>query len=97
MKFFFKDLDDFLHRKMTLKVRILQFVASNNFDQKCSKKFQRHFCDQWSISFSLKGFYQIPLTWSKYYTGTIIWDVILGRNHNIIGQKYIIRSLILNL
>ena len=45
---------------MTLKVRILQFGGSNNFDQKC------HFCDQWSISFSLKSFYQIPLPWSKY-------------------------------
>ena len=30
------------------------------------KNFQSHFCDQWSISFSLKSFYQIPLTWSKY-------------------------------
>ena len=24
---------------------------------------------QWSISFSLKSFYQIPLTWSNYYPG----------------------------
>ena len=55
---------------MTLKVRILQFGGSNNFDQKCSKTFSNHFCDQWSISFSLKSFYQIPLTWSKYYYGT---------------------------
>ena len=31
------------------------------------KFFRSHFCDQWSISFSLKIFYQIPLTWSKYY------------------------------
>ena len=31
------------------------------------KKFQGHFCDQWSYGFRLKCFYQIPLTWSKYY------------------------------
>jgi hypothetical protein len=31
------------------------------------KNFQSHFCDQWSISYSLKSFYQIPLIWSKYY------------------------------
>ena len=31
------------------------------------KKFQSHFCDQWSISFSLKSFYQIQLTWSNHY------------------------------
>ena len=28
---------------MTLKVRILQFGGSNNFDQKCSKKISRPF------------------------------------------------------
>ena len=48
---------------MTLKVRILQFCQSNNFDQNCSKKFS-HCYDQWSISFSLKSVYQIPLSWS---------------------------------
>ena len=31
------------------------------------KLFQSHFCDQWSVSFSWKIFYRIPLTWSKYY------------------------------
>ena len=36
------------------------------------KNFQRYFCDQWSISFSLKSFYQIPLTWSKYYSKYVI-------------------------
>ena len=34
---------------MTLKVRILQFGGSNNFNQIYSKKFHSHFCDQWSI------------------------------------------------
>ena len=36
------------------------------------KNFQCHFCNQWSISFSLKSFYQIPLTWSKYYKSRIL-------------------------
>ena len=36
------------------------------------KKFQSHFCDQWSIGFSLKSFYQIPLIWSKYYNR--LWE-----------------------
>ena len=31
------------------------------------KIFKAIFGGQWRISFSLKSFYQIPLTWSKYY------------------------------
>ena len=42
----------------------MKFIFQKDWDN-----FQSHFCDQWSISFSLKGFYQIPLTWSKYYIG----------------------------
>ena len=34
------------------------------------KSFQCKFCDQWSVSFILKSFYQIPLTWSKTYSGS---------------------------
>ena len=58
---------------MTLKVRILQFGGSNNFDKKCSKKiFKAIFVISGvHISFSLKSFYQIPLTWSKYY----LWNL----------------------
>ena len=36
---FLKDSDNFWHRKMTLKARILQFGGSNNFDQKFSNPF----------------------------------------------------------
>ena len=37
--------------------------------------FQTHFCDQWGISFSLKSFYLIPLTWSKYYICDLFYAV----------------------
>jgi hypothetical protein len=43
---------------------LVGLITSTKNVQKC---FQSHFCDQWSISFSLKSFYQILLTWSKYY------------------------------
>ena len=36
---------------MTLKVRILQFGGSNNFDQKCSKKISKPFL--WSVEYYL--------------------------------------------
>ena len=51
---------------MSLKVRILQFFGSNDFDQ----KFHCNFFDQGSISFLLKTFYKILLTWSKNYYST---------------------------
>jgi hypothetical protein len=45
------------------------------------KKFQSHFCDQWSISFSLKSFYQIPLIWSKYYSRWCIIETFKTRSN----------------
>ena len=41
--------------------------GSNNLTENTHKSFQCNFCDHSSISFSLKSFYQIPLTWSKFY------------------------------
>ena len=43
--------------------------------------FQSHFCDQWS----LKSFYQIPLTWSKYYP---YWETkcYLTDSHNLLWR-----------
>ena len=39
------------------------------------KSFQCDFCNQWNISFILKSFYQIPLTWSKIYLSQL--EVVL--------------------
>ena len=61
---------------MTLRVRILQFGGSNNFSQKSSKKNSKPFLWSVEFSFSLKSFYQIPLTWSKYYHQC--WLLLVG-------------------
>jgi len=46
------------------KIRIT-FDIEKWLTKNVQKNFQSHFCNQWSISFGLKSFYQIPLTWSK--------------------------------
>ena len=51
----------------------LIFAVLITLTENVQKKFQCNFCDQWNISFSLKSFYQIPLTWSKTYQR---WGVI---------------------
>ena len=68
------EVDNQLMTKITLKTFWnIKDVEGHNFaglitlTKNVQKIFQSHFCDQWSISFSLKSFYQIPLTWSKYY------------------------------
>ena len=50
--------DDFWHRRMTLKVRTLQFSESMYFVRKCPTKNQCNFCDQWSISLIVISFLQ---------------------------------------
>ena len=47
----------------------IDFCGFDNFYQNVQKSFQCEFCNQWNISFTLKSFYQIPLTWSKTYSG----------------------------
>ena len=46
---------------------MLIFVALITSTENVQKKISCNFCDQWSNSFILKSFYQIPLTWSKTY------------------------------
>ena len=43
--------------------------------------------DQWSISFILKSFYQIPLTWSKTYLG---WPISPDRQARFLALRDVI-------
>ena len=67
----------------------------NDFDRKCYKtNLMQFLCPvQWSITFILKSFfYQIPLTWSKYFSGSICnssvvpssWDDSETTDHSMI-------------
>ena len=63
MKIFFRkiriifDIEKWLWKSEFCNLAGLMTLTKN-----VQKNFQSHFCDQWSISFSLKSFYQIPLT-----------------------------------
>ena len=48
--------------------QILIFAGLITLAKNVQKSFQCNFCNQWNISFILKSFYQIPLTWSKTYS-----------------------------
>ena len=50
------------------------------------KSFQCKFCDQWSVSFILKSFYQIPLTWSKIYRRFVTFLVRKADEHRILQK-----------
>ena len=58
----------------------IDFLGFNNFNRKCFKKVFNviTYCDQWSISFIQKSFYQILLAWLKIYRGQLIdnFDVL---------------------
>ena len=48
---------------------MLIFVGLITSTENVQKNVECDFCNQWSNSFILKSFYQIPLTWSKTYHG----------------------------
>ena len=73
MKIFFRKIPIIFDiEKWLLKSEFCNFAGLITWTENVQKKFQCNFCDQWSISFSLKSFYQIPLTWSKTY----IWQIL---------------------
>ena len=68
MKFFFRKIWIILTKKNDFKWKNLALWGGLITSTKnVRENFQSHFCDLWSIRFSLKSFYQIPFTWSKYY------------------------------
>ena len=68
MKFFFRKIRIIFDiEKWLWKSEFCNLAGLITSTKNVQKNFQSHFCDQWSISFSLKSFYQISLTWSKYY------------------------------
>ena len=77
--FFRKILIIFDIEKWLWKSEFCNLVGLITSTKNVQKKFQSHFCDQWSISFSLKSFYQIPLTWSKYWQGGYRWIIMLEK------------------
>ena len=50
---------------------MLIFVGLRTSTENVQKNVECDFCNQWSNSFILKSFYQIPLTWSKTYRGSL--------------------------
>ena len=55
------------------------FAGLITLTENVQKSFQCNFCDQWRISFILKSFYQIPLTWSKtYHRGKVLAEKSSG-------------------
>ena len=52
--------------------QILIFAGLITLAKNVQKSFQCDFCNQWNISFILKSFYQIPLTWSKTYVCIVL-------------------------
>ena len=73
MKFFFRKIRIIFDiGKWLWKSQFCNLAGLITSTKNVQKHFHTHFCDQWSISFSLKSFFQIPLTWSKYY----IWCIV---------------------
>ena len=80
--FFFKDSNNFWIfdiEKLLWKSEFCNLAGLITLTKNVQKNFHSHFCNQWSISFNLKSFYQIPLTWSKIYPSN---QVLLHRKCN---------------
>ena len=77
MKIFFRKIQTIFDvEKWLWKSEICNFVTLSPLSEKVQKFFQCNFCDSISISFIVKSFHKIMLTWWNAYNSNTLYSLI---------------------